>query len=87
MGDLGVISVQKNLTSGAVTQPQMDQQNFLLSHNENLHDIQLMGATKSNLSGFMNVWKSNLDQAFELLGETLRKGFTYVAMDTEFPGI
>lgn len=37
--------------------------------------------------GYLNVWKNNIDAAFDILRSSLRKGYTFVAMDTEFPGV
>lgn len=38
-------------------------------------------------SNIMNVWKHNVKQEFKRISLLLDEGFTWVAMDTEFPGI
>ncbi|MEN2496618.1 MAG: CCR4-NOT transcription complex subunit 8 [Marteilia pararefringens] len=54
------------------------------SHNS---DMNLIENNAKLHGGFVNVWRYNIDGAFELLRQTIDSGFTYVAMDTEFPGV
>lgn len=42
---------------------------------------------KEPSSKIKNVWKYNVEQEFAKISKLLDEGFTYVAMDTEFPGI
>ena len=52
-----------------------------------MHTLEMVRQKAEADQGFVNVWRHNLDAAFDLLRQFLKQGYTYVAMDTEFPGV
>ncbi len=46
-----------------------------------------LGLSAEHLPHIKNVWKYNVEKEFARIAKTLDEGYTWIAMDTEFPGI
>jgi CCR4-NOT transcription complex subunit 7/8 len=53
--------------------------------NPEMHDP--LGLSSERLPHIKNVWKYNLEKEFSRISKLIEEGYTWIAMDTEFPGI